>query len=165
MAHRFKRGDKVIANKDNDYCKKGDVVTLSCDDGTNFPRFQLASGETWRMSEYDFDPYVITFEHMFSRIKKYLPTASHHKVGARLRFYRNDCNDYIGVQVDGFDISAGSYQGDILAKSIGLQVHWREALRLLDEYEAEQEPVEMTIKEIADKLGIDSSKLRVKDDA
>ena len=163
MAHKFKVGDKVVAVKDNEYCKKGDVVILEHDDGSDAPRFELASGAKWWMFEDDFEPYVITFEHMFSRIRKYLPTANHYKVGARLQFYRNSSSDFIDVQIDGLGMGVGSYQGSSIAKSVGLQALWYEALRLLDEYEAEQAPVEMTIKEIADKLGIDSSKLKIKE--
>lgn len=163
MAHKFKVGDKVVANRDNDYCKKGDVVTLEHDDGSCSPRFELASGAKWWMLEDDFDLCPITFEHMFSRIEKYLPTSGHHRVGEHLQFYRNSDSTFIDIQVDGFAMSAMHYDNGKITKSVGLQAHWGEALRLLDEYEAEQAPVEMTIKEIADKLGIDSSKLKIKE--
>lgn len=106
---------------------------------------------------------AITFDEAMHRFKPYLPRETRHfQITPRLRLYRAG-NDYLSVEVDKVDIDYHRIHEDRYIANRAAQVQLEDAFSELDRYEESQKPVELTLKEVAEKFGVDVDKLRIKE--
>lgn len=142
----------------------GTEVVYKEDDGTQCVAFTFPSGLDLYLYCSDVEPTAITFDQMMEAFKKHLPTNTDFYTMGSVRGYRSR-DDYLNIKLDDC-VEVSFHRNGPSADNINgslAQTVYHEALNRLKAYEVEQAPVEMTIGEIADKLGIDSSKLKIKE--
>lgn len=142
----------------------GTPVIYKEDDGTQCVAFTFPSGSNLYLYCDDVEPVSISFDQMMEAFNKHLPReTTHTPLMDGFRAYRSE-NNYLSIYFGkSIELNLHESNSDNILLDQETQYLCRLALEKLKEYETEQAPVEMTIEEIASKLGMDSSKLRIKE--
>lgn len=142
----------------------GTEVVYKEDDGTKCVVFTFPNGLDLYLYCSDVEPAAITFDQMMEAFKKHLPNnTTHVTLVEGFRAYRNG-DTYLAIGLGkSVDLNLFYSKRELIESEPETQYLCNIALEKLKAYEAEQAPVEMTIGEIASKLGVDVDKLRIKE--
>lgn len=164
MADKFKVGDKVRVPAQS----KTEIRTIARYTELNAYPYRLdwpigTNCNAYADRELELVNTTISFQQAMDRFMPYLPRDTDHTdITPQLRAYRRG-SSYLMIELDKIKINYHLGKAANILSSRAAQALLEDAFAILDEHEAANKPVELTLEQIASKFDIDVSKLRIKE--
>lgn len=170
----FKVGDKIVPKDGNWTCvnagkASADYAIVTRVEGSGPIYYDFYKGGEkvesceWCQNYGNSKLFEYSFDDIFKVVEPHLPKdVTHTFIGKHVVAYRSD-DSYLSIKIDDIELSLFRHYNGPIEASPTAQVHIKETMRLIAEYEESIKPIEMTMEEIASKLDIPVEKLRIKD--